>query len=294
MRKKRKILVLLIPAFTLYGGLFLFPAVQAIWVSLHQWSGFTTDMKFVGLRNFVEMTRDEFFWQTLGTTMKLVFIGGFSIFFLAFLFSYLLTAGIKGRKIFRAIIFYPNVIAPIALATFWGFLYNPRFGLLNGVLNALGLESFTRTWTGPDYIFGAVMVALVWTYVGFYMVVLLSGIEKIPTDYYDAAKIAGASRPQMFFKVTIPLIWDVLVVAVVFWIINAIKLFEFLFAFSGGLSAPKEIWTNAVYMFNLTFGKRVAIYRLGYGTAVAVILLLLVIVFTSIIRALMQRERIEY
>ncbi|TFG61816.1 MAG: sugar ABC transporter permease, partial [Spirochaetales bacterium] len=113
-------------------------------------------------------------------------------------------------------------------------------------------------------------------------------------DYYDVARIEGASSIQIFFKVIIPLIWDVLSIAIVLWIITSLKLFEFLFAFSGGLSAPRGIWTNAVYMFMLTFGRRVAIFRMGYGTAVAVTIVIFVIVFTGIARLALKRERVEF
>ncbi|MBN2551237.1 MAG: sugar ABC transporter permease [Spirochaetales bacterium] len=294
MLKRKRILILLIPALVLYLGLFIFPAIQALWVSLHRWTGFTADMEFVGLANFAELLRDETYWMSLFTTMKIIFLGGGAIFLLAFVFTFFLTSGIRGKKIYRAIIFYPNVVAPIALATFWSFLYNPRFGLVNGLLRLLGLESWVRTWTGPDLVFWAVLVALVWTYVGFYMVILLSGTEKIPPDYYDVARIAGANRVQIFLQVTIPLIWDVLIIAVVLWIIMSIKLFEFLFAFSGGIAAPRPLWTNALYMFMLTFGRRVAIYRIGYGTTVAITMLILVVVFSGIARLAMRREKVEF
>jgi ABC-type sugar transport system permease subunit len=294
MLRRKGILILMIPALALYLALFIYPAVQSFWVSLHEWSGFTAQMKWVGLANYKELLHDDLFWMTLGTTMKILFIGGVLIFVLSFLFTFFLSAGIKGKKIFRAVIFYPNVVAPIALATFWSFLYNPRFGLINGVLRSLGLEVLTQTWTGPDLIFWSVLVSLVWTYVGFFLVIISSGVEKIPADYYDAAKIAGATRVQMFFKVTIPLTWDVLMVSVVLWIITAVKMFEFLFAFSGGISAPKPLWSNAVYMFVLSFGRRVAIFRLGYGTTVSVTLLVLIVVFTGIARLAMRRERVEF
>jgi len=294
MLKRKRILILLIPALVLYLGLFILPALQALWVSLHKWTGFTSDMEFVGLANFVELFQDETYWMSMLTTLKVIFIGGAGIFLIAFLFTFFLSSGIRGKKIFRAIIFYPNVVAPIALATFWSFLYNPRFGLVNGLLRLVGLESWTQTWTGPDLVFWAVMVALVWTYAGFYMVILLSGTEKIPADYYDVARIAGANRIQIFFRVIIPLIWDVLVIAVVLWIIMSIKLFEFLFAFSGGVAAPRPLWTNAVYMFMLTFGRRVAIYRIGYGTTVAITMLILVVIFSGVARLAMRRDTIEF
>lgn len=294
MRTRKRIILLLVPALILYLGLFIYPTVRAFWVALHNWTGFTAKMEWVGLANFAELWKDDLYWRSLLTTLKIISLGGGAIFVLAFLFTFFLTSGIRGKKVYRAVIFYPNVVAPIALATFWGFIYNPRFGLLNGLLRSLGLESWTQTWTGPDLVFWSVLAALVWTYVGFYMVMLMSGVDKIPPDFYDAARIAGASRPQIFFRIVIPMIWDVLVIAIVLWIIISIKMFDFMFAFSGGLAAPMEIWTNALYMFMLTFGQRVAIYRMGYGTAVAVTMLVMVIVFSGIVRLLMRREKIEF
>ena len=294
MRTRRRIVLLLVPALILYLGLFIYPAVRALWVSLHSWTGFTVKMEWVGLANFAELLRDDVYWRSFVITLKFIFLGGGGIFLLAFLFTFFLTSGIRGKKVYRAIIFYPNVVAPIALATFWGFIYNPRFGLLNGLLRSLGLESWTQTWTGPDLVFWSILAALVWTYVGFYMVMLMSGVDKIPPDFYDAARIAGANRVQIFFRIVIPLIWDVLVIAIVLWIIISIKMFEFMFSFSGGLSAPRQVWTNALYMFMLTFGQRVAIYRMGYGTAVAVTMLFMVIVFSGVVRLLMRREKVEF
>lgn len=294
MLRIKKIIWFLIPALLLYLAFFIYPAIQALWVSLHDWSGFTKGMKFIGLKNFNELLHDSLYWQSLGNTLIILFVGGAVIFLLAFLFTAFFTSGIKGKKFFRAVIFYPNVVAPIALATFWSFLYNPRFGLINGFLRLLHLDFLAKTWTGPDLIFWSVLIALIWTYVGFYLIILLSGAEKIPQDLYEVAKLEGANRFQTFFKVTVPLIWDVLVVGIVLWIIGAIKLFEFLFAFSGGTQVPQQLWTNAVYMFMVSFGKRTAIFRLGYGTAIAVTLLLLIMIFTGIARLATRRERIEY
>lgn len=293
-RKRSRVYLLLIPACVLYACLFLYPVIQAFFVSFHDWSGFTVQMRYIGLDNYRELIEDQLYHETMIITLKVVFLGGAGIFFLALFFTFILTSGIKAKKVFRSIIFLPNVIAPIALSTFWGFVYNPRFGLINGMLRSVGLGHWEQIWMGPDLVFWSVLIALIWTYVGFYMVILLSGVEKIPADLYEVARIEGSNRLQIFFKVTIPLIWDIVVVCVVLWIINSIKLFEFLFAFSGGTRVPRGIWTNAVYMFMLTFGKRTAIFRLGYGTTVAVSLLLLIIVLTGLARLLMRKEKIEY
>jgi ABC-type sugar transport system permease subunit len=216
------------------------------------------------------------------------------VFGMAFLFTGILSSGMRGKKFFRAVLFFPNVVATVALATLWAFIYNRNFGLLNSLFKIIGMEKLaTTTWTGPGLIVWAVLVAMVWMYVGFYVVLLLAGVDKISPELFDAAKVEGANQLQIFTRITIPLLWDVLTVAIVLWGIGAIKQFEFMYAFAG-IRPPREIWTTAVYMYILSFGKRDAVFRMGYGTAVAVTLLILVIIFVLVSRRLMRREVIEF
>ncbi|MCZ7545441.1 MAG: sugar ABC transporter permease [Anaerolineae bacterium] len=296
MRRERRFVTALFigPALAIYLIFFIFPAIQALWTSLYDWRGFTEDATFVGLKNFSEMSRDNQFWASLGNTLGIVFFGGLAVFALAFVFTALLDSHFKGRKFFRAVIFMPNVIAPVALATLWGFIYNPRFGLLNSFARALGLEDLAiTTWMAPDTIYWSVMVALVWIYVGFYTVLLMAGVDKIPQEMFEAAQIEGASGFQIFTRVTIPMIWDVIAVGVVLWGITALKMFEFLYAISGILP-PRELWTVSIYLYVMGFGKRDPIFRLGYATAIGVALLLVVIVFIILVRRLLRREALEF
>lgn len=298
MKKKFKfnsIILLALPALLFYSVFMFAPMVSSFAISLYSWNGFSKNMKFIGFQNYINLVKDADYWNSLRVTFGILIIGGIAIFILAFLFTAFFTTGIKGKKFFRTVIFYPMVISQIALAIFWTFLYNPRFGLINVLLRAIHLDFLAKTWTGKDLIFWAVMVAIVWTYVGFFFVLLLSGAEKIPQDFYDVGKVEGANRFNMFFRVTIPLLWDVLYIAIIFWVITALKLFEFLFAFTGGSTVPKELWSNSVYMVLLTFGRQGAFYKLGYGTAVAVFLVIFILILVAIVRLIMRvRESVEY
>lgn len=292
-RNRKLILPFLTPALFLYLLFFIYPTIRAFYYSAFEWTGFTSELKFEGLANFVELMNDRWFWKSLLNTAIILSVGGLFIFGLSFLFTATLSSGIKGKKFFRAVIFLPNVIAPVALTVLWGFIYNFRFGLINGFLRTVGLRSLAKPWMGPDYIFGAMVVMIVWTYVGFYLVILLSGVAKIPPELYEVGKIEGANALQMFFKVTLPLIWEIFTIAVVYWGIFALKMFEIVYSFSGFL--PKaEMWTSAVYVYILGFGKINPIYRLGYATAVAVVLLIFVMIFVVTSRFLMERKRVEY
>lgn len=285
----------LLPASVLYFGFFLLPAVQAFWYSFFDWRGFGEEKTYVGLGNFQELlTRDHNFWLSMRMNIVVLTIGGVLTFSLAFLMTAMLSSGIKGKNFFRAMIFLPNVIATVALATLWGYIYNPRFGLINGFLRILGFENLSKTtWMDPDKAMWSVTVAMVWVWVGFYLVLLLAGADKIPATLYEAARIEGANQFQLFTRITIPLLWDVISVAIVLWGIGALKLFEFPYAIAG-IVPPREIWTVGIYLYIMGFGKRDPVYRLGYATAIGVLMLLAVVVFVVVARRLLRREAIEY
>ena len=296
MRKGRRgvILPFLLPASIVYLVFFIYPTIRALIVSLYDWSGFTPNGRFIGLANYAELLHDEVYWGALKNTLAILVVGGLLVFGLAFLFTGILSSGIRGKKFFRAVIFFPNVVASVALATLWAFIYNQNFGLINGFFKLIGVKALSQTtWTAPNLILWSVLAAIVWINVGFYLVLLLAGVDKISPELFEAAQLEGASGVQIFVGITIPLLWDVLSIAVVLWGIGALKLFEFVYAFAG-IRPPREIWTTAVYMYIMAFGKRDAVFRMGYATAVAVTLLFVVVIFVVISRRLMYREAVEY
>jgi ABC-type sugar transport system permease subunit len=278
----------------LYFGFFLAPTLWALVNSLFDWRGFGVEKTFVGLDNYIELLGDRIFWRSMRNTVLILIVGGVIVFGLAMIMTMMVSSGIRGAKLFRTVIFMPNVIAIIALTTLWGYIYTPRNGLLGATFDMLGLEDLAKfPWLGPDTIFWAMLVAIVWIEVGFFLVLLLAGVDKIPEDYYEAAKLDGASQFQMFRKITIPLLWDVITIGMVLWSIYAIKIFEFPFSFTG-LEPNVNSYTVAVYLYIQGFGQRQPIYRLGYATAIGVMLLLVVIVIVSILRVTMRRDQLEY
>jgi len=292
--RKRLIALFLLPASLVYLAFFLVPAVWAFYYSFFDWSGFGENMKFIGLGNFKELLHDPVFLLSLKNTLFILVIGGITVFALAFLLTVLVNSGIKGKKFFRAMIFLPNVIATIALTTLWALIYNPRFGLINSIFRVIGWEAGAKfTFTSIDHIFYAMLVGLIWIEVGFFLVLLMAGMDKIPAEYYEAARIEGANQWQMFTGITVPLLWDVISVGTVLYSIFALKVFEFPYAFSQILP-PQSIWTVGIYLYIMGFGKRVPIYRLGYATAIGVVLLLCVVLIVILLRRFMRRDVIQY
>ena len=290
------IILFLAPALALYFFLFINPSIQAFYVSLFDWNGFTSGMKYIGLQNFVELFHDSAFWETaVVNSLKIIMFGGVIIFSLAFLISGLLSTRIKGRKFMRALIFMPSVINPVAVAILWAFIYNHKWGLLNNILNVIGLAQWARPWMSPETLFGAILATLVWMNCGFYCVILLAALDKVPDSYLDASKIEGANEFQIFFRIKLPLIKDVLSTAVTLWVIEAVKEFALLFAWGGGVDIPPAGATNmAVKMYITAFGRRVTVYRMGYATAMGVIMFLTVGISVLLINRLFRSDTFEY
>lgn len=291
MNINRKLIVpYLLPAVLLYVIFFISPTIYGLYISLHEWSGFTDNMKFVGLDNYWKMLTDKTYWLSFRNTLIILGIGGVMVFLIAFIFTAMMSHGIKAKKAVRAIIFFPQIVAPIALAIVWNYLYRFDGGLFNSILDLFDLEPIN--WTNSNNIMISAVLAIIWYSVGFYAVLLLAGVDKIPNTIFESARLEGASISRIFFTITIPLIWDVLSIAIILWVINAIRLFDFLFAF-GGVSPPQEVWNLGLYQFILGFSTRTPIYQLGYASAIAISMILLTALLVLIGRKFLKREVYE-
>ncbi|EYR78077.1 ABC-type sugar transport system permease component [Shinella sp. DD12] len=288
------VVAFLAPALILYLGLLIFPALQAFYLSLFKTSGFGDTPVWVGLGNYTRLLADPIFWQALRNMSLIMVVGGIATFGLAFVFTMLLNSGLWGKKLFRALIFLPNIIAVVAITTFWSFVFMPRYGLLTSLLKALGLTGLASiSWTAPENVFFAMMVGLVWISAGFYTILILAGADKVPIDMYEAARLEGASTFQIFRLITLPMIWDVILITLVLWSIHAIKIVEFPYAF-GGPNIDQNLYTPAIYLYIMGFGQREPVYALGYSTAIGVALFFLTLVTIVLLRVVFKRERVEY
>src|SRR5439155_16522553 len=164
---------------------------------------------------------------------------------------------------------------------------------LSNFLRGVGLQGLDRVWLGPDNIIGALTAAIIWTYVGYYMVIISAGVDKIPVTYFEAARMDGASQWQQFFLITLPMIRDVVAVAVILWTIGALKIFDIIVATTFPAPQPAT-YTLTVYIWAEATGGYTPAFRLGYGTAMGVILLILVMIAYGIIRFASRHEAIEY
>ena len=294
MIRRRMVLAFLGPALLLYLALLIVPALQAFYMSLFQASGFADTPVWVGLANYTRLWEDPVFWSSMRNMFLILLLGGVLVFGLAFVFTMLLTSGLWGKKLFRALIFMPTVIAITAITSFWSFIFMPRYGLLTNVLRQLGFENLAGVaWTAPAHVFWPVLAGVVWVSAGFFTILVLAGADKVPTDMYESARLEGASRLQIFRLITLPMIWDVVAIAMVLWVIKAINLVEFPYAF-GGTPTPVEVYTPGIYLYIMGFGQRVPIYALGYATAIGVAMFVAVVVAVLALRRGLRREVLEF
>ena len=294
MMRRRMICAFLAPALLLYLGLLILPAIQAFYLSFYETSGFGDSAEWVGLSNYARLWGDSVFWRSMRNMALIMFVGGVATFGLPFLFTMLMNAGMRGKKLFRTLIFMPNVIAVVAITTFWSFVFMPRYGMLTSFLKAIGLNELAATaWTAPENVFYAMMVGLVWISVGFYTILIMAGADKIPAEMYEAARLEGASTFQIFRQITLPMIWDVILITLILWAIQAVKIVEFPYAF-GGPNIDQNLYTPAIYLYIMGFGQREAVYALGYSTAIGVVMFILTIFIIVLMRLVFRRERVEF
>ncbi|MFF1876902.1 carbohydrate ABC transporter permease [Leifsonia sp. NPDC058230] len=282
-----------LPALVIYVLFFIAPALFGVWASLTEWAGAGSEMTFIGFGNYIRLTRDPYFLTSFGNTILIAFVCGFFVFLIAFAFS-IVVREMRARVTVRSLLFLPYLISPIVMGIAFGLLLAPK-GAVNSILHALGLGALAIDWLGPDNQFHTIMAGLVWINVGFYVVLLMSGIDRIPPYFYEDAELAGANAFQKFIHVTVPLSWDIITIAVVLWLIGAIRVFDFIIAFTGLAGIPPaSSSTLAVAQYAATTGGPSPAYQMGYGSAMGVFMVVLIGLLVVVVRRVMRRDALEF
>jgi len=292
------IIFFLVPAVLTYIVVFLYPTIQTVVFSFFRVSSFGgAEMSFAGLQNYLLTIRTPQFQISLKNILLIWLVGGAAIFFLAFLFTALLTSGIRGKNFFRAVIYMPNIVSSVAIAAMWTqYIFQPRYGLFKSFFASIGLEAISKfQWSSSEHIFWAMLVAYIWGGVGWFLLIILAGAERIPMDYFEAARLDGANLLQSFLLITLPLLRDVIRVAVVMWSITVINLFAFPRNFTP-VAQPNETYTPAIFLYNKAFGGGTGTQpiQIGQAAAVGVLLLLMVMVAAAIVNRVIRAETLEY
>lgn len=292
--KYRLILPFVVPGLLMYGLFVLWPYTQALYVALTDWSGMTPEKNFIGLDNFTRLFRDDKFWNALKHNIQFLVVLPLTIIPIALLFAALTTqklGTVRGSGFYRFLFFAPEVLSVVVIGVLWSFVYHPTIGLLNAVLERVGLEMLTRTWLGsPETVLWAIAGVIVWSGVGFFMIMFMAGIQGIPTEFYEAATLDGAGRWRQFRDITFPLLRNQLQVALVFLGIGALDMFALVQVMAEGGGPSRGADVVARYMYDAAFAQS----RFGYATAMGVVLLILTLALSLITIKVTSRERVEF
>lgn len=291
-RERKKVeFFFLLPAFALYSVFVLYPAFQSLYVSFFRWRGFSPMMDaYVGLTNYIRLFISSDSLNAIRHNVILLVFFGVITLSMALFFAQALSFGIKGESLFRITFFFPNIMSMVIVGILWGFIYDPSFGLLNAFLRSIGLGKLCRAWLGdPGIVLYSIGFAKIWMSVGFYMILFLVTITNIPKQLYEAAELDGATHWHQFWYITIPLIWGVFQITIVFIIMSGIQIFALVWTLTeGGPNGASEVLATFMYKNAFFYDK------LGFACAVAFFSLMIVFIGGLFVFRIMRKEVVEY
>ncbi|MDQ6772170.1 MAG: sugar ABC transporter permease [Candidatus Dormibacteraeota bacterium] len=273
-RSARFAYYMLIPALVVVVVVALYPMINTIITSFTnaQFGSKTTD--FVGLQNYSKLIRDQSFWSSVWVAVRFTITTVVFEFLLGLLIAVVVNSAFRGRGIVRASMLIPWALITVISAAMWKLMYNQIYGVFNDILvYRLGLLKTNVDWLGSTATAVPATAAIdIWKTTPFIALILLAGLQTIPSDLYEAADVDGASRFRSFFSVTLPLLMPSILVAVVFRALDALRVFDVFFVLFGGRA---DTTTMAVYVQEniVSFGK------VGYGSAISVAILIIIGIF---------------
>lgn len=284
---KKAYLVFVVPAFIIYLVMAFIPILISGYYSLMKWDGIGEKV-FIGIHNFIALAKDEAFLVSARNSLILAVASVVGQLIPAMFFALALARNVKGERVYRTIYFIPVLLSTVVIGQLFLKIYNPDYGALNAVLNALGLEG--ADWLGDKkYVLAASFFPIIWQYIGYHMLILYTGIKSVPSEIYEAAQIDGAGERQMAFHVTIPLIKSTMKVSLTFAVIGSLKLFDLIWVLTkGGPLHASEVPSTLMYTSIFTR------MEYGMGSAMAIFIVLECLLFYFIIEKFFKVENITY
>jgi raffinose/stachyose/melibiose transport system permease protein len=275
------------PAFLLYAVFMLFPFIQSIYYSFTDWNGATVNMPFVGFANYIDMFKDPLLWSAGWHTVVWIVVGTSVPVAIGLLLALLLWSNTKFVVFFRTLYFIPFVIPVIIIGIVWGWIYHPLFGILNSLLESVGLDSLTRGWLGdPNTALLAVIVAAIWGSFGFVTVVLFAGLQGVDRGIVEAAEVDGASWLQRARYVIIPMIAPVLTLVTAITLIGGFAVIDFIIIMTqGGPGTASEVLGS--YAYSKAFEQN----SVGYGATLSILITVLSLVAAVTFLRFRERDR---
>jgi len=287
-RKLAPFKFLLIPII-LYAIWVIIPIFYTIFLSFTQWDGLTAPI-WVGLENYADLLNDPIFYTALFNNIKWLLIYVLVPLPLGLGFAMFFNRSLPGVKIFKTAIYLPLTLSFVVLAQIWTWIYQPKYGAINVTLEALGLGNMTVAWlSDPNIVTYSLIVVGCWPQTAYTMVLFLAGLQNVPTEVLEAAKVDGANRWQTFWKIILPLLKPATIIAVAVTIIQSLRMFAIVNVMTrGGPFRSSEVLAN--YMYVEGFKN----YSMGYASTLAVVLFLIILFFVFIYLYQIFKTEVEY
>lgn len=277
------------PALLLFGAFVILPGIASFVWAFTRWDGLG-ERSWAGLFNFKWLLLEsDVFWFALRNNLFLMIAPALVVVPAALFFAALIHRGVWGGPVFRVVFLFPNMLGGIAATLLWMSAYDPHGGLVNTALVKLGFTSFDGfAWLSQAHLYGALLPIYLWMACGFNLVLYLAAMQGISPDLYEAADLEGASPMRQFFTITLPLIWDVLVVSAVFLVIGGLNAFEMIWLLTSQDPASGS-HTLSTLMVSTMFQE----FQIGRATAIAVMMFVLVLVGSAAVMRALKRETVE-
>lgn len=277
-RDKRTLFLLTMPSFVTLFVLTVVPLVFSLGISLFDYNITNTgNMKFVGLANFIRALKDDYFISAIGITVIQVVATVVGQMVLGMLIALLLSREFKGAKIMRSLYIIPMMITPVVSGIMWRMMFNADLGIVNYMLGKLGVPAIN--WLGsPSTALATIIITDIWLSTPFVTMILLAGIQAISNDYYDAAAMDGVNTLQKFFYITLPLTKPMVLLALLFRIMDAIRRYDSIMAMTAGGPGIATQTLN-IYAYYQGF----SYFNIGYSSALSMILLVTIFVISIVL-----------
>jgi raffinose/stachyose/melibiose transport system permease protein len=286
MQKFGTILSFLAPALLLFTVFLIYPIAQSAYYSIFNWKGFGPATDFVALDNYSRILSDKNFLRALQNSLLIVVLSVTLQLPLALILALMVGRSLPGRAFFRITFFLPYVLSEVITAVIWRSLYHPdpHYGLINAIL--VNLKMTIVPWLGDiQTVMPAIFVVLTWKYFGFHMLLYMAGLQSIPAELEDAAKIDGASGLQTIWHIIIPLLRGTIRTTVYLSVLGSIQLFDLVWILTqGGPAGASEVMATYLYRFGFIR------FYLGYGSAVAVVMFIICITFSLVYQKVFKEQ----
>ena len=286
---KKNIALFVLPGLLIYFVFLLIPIIYNLGISFYQ-TDLMSPAKFIGFKNYINLFNDVTFRQALGNNILMVIGSLIAHVPLALFFANIIFNKIKGSHFFQTVFFLPSVICGVAVGLMWTFIYNPEFGLVNKILEMLGLGGLKQQWlSNPKTTLICIIVVVMWQFVGYHMIIQLAAMKNIPSSLYEAAEIDGASKWVQFKDITFPLIKHILKIDVVLIITGSLKYYDLIAVMTGG-GPDHASELLSTYMYYQGFRN----LKYGYSASIGTILLILCVLEVVLSNTVFKYEKIEY